>query len=428
MNLDFILVVICLGGSGAIFGFIVAESCKRNARRWRPWLSLLGFLLLAVGSLVPSSPRSVETSIGTSAPTAGQSAGEPRYAPESQFQFHSSEVKIPGAHRWERRLPETSIPAAVDYMERGVLAWDEKYKCIGCHITGIYMMTRPALVGLGPPPPEVRNIVVTSMEPYLDAGYEQVLRTGHRTAQVVYAAAGLAEWDAHVARGLLSETDRTLRLMFRLQDTDGAWEVPTCWPPLQSSRFQLATVAARAIGKTPEWLEQVKGTPVEEKVGRLKNYLVNEPPPHDYARVWLLWAASEFEGILNVQKRERILETIFELQHADGGWSIRDFAQFHEWGDGSRVSKLESEAEFYLVPSDGHMTGLVVVALRDAGIPAGDPRIQRAIAWLERNQRASGRWWTRSLNSDRYHFITYSGSCFALLSFWKCNVFSRPNP
>jgi squalene-hopene/tetraprenyl-beta-curcumene cyclase len=49
-------------------------------------------------------------------------------------------------------------------------------------------------------------------------------------------------------------------------------------------------------------------------------------------------------------------------------------------------------------------------------VPKQDARIQRAIEWLLKNQRASGRWWTRSLNTDEWHFITYSGTCYALLA------------
>ena len=60
--------------------------------------------------------------------------------------------------------------------------------------------------------------------------------------------------------------------------------------------------------------------------------------------------------------------------------------------------------------------------LRDAGVPADDPRIKKAIGWLLANQRASGRWWTRSLNRDRRHYITFSGTAYALLALAKCDA------
>ena len=74
-------------------------------------------------------------------------------------------------------------------------------------------------------------------------------------------------------------------------------------------------------------------------------------------------------------------------------------------------------------PSDRHMTGLAVMVLRDAGVPADDKRIQAAVHWLKTNQRESGRWWTRSLNTDTYHFITFSSTGYALLALAKCGKF-----
>ena len=53
-------------------------------------------------------------------------------------------------------------------------------------------------------------------------------------------------------------------------------------------------------------------------------------------------------------------------------------------------------------------------------MPAKDARLQKAVQWLLTNQRASGRWWTRSLNTDKFHYITYSGTAYPLLALVKC--------
>ena len=68
------------------------------------------------------------------------------------------------------------------------------------------------------------------------------------------------------------------------------------------------------------------------------------------------------------------------------------------------------------------MTGLAVLVLREAGVPAKDARLQKAVQWLLANQRASGRWWTRSLNTDKFHYITYSGTAYPLLALVKCGA------
>ena len=68
------------------------------------------------------------------------------------------------------------------------------------------------------------------------------------------------------------------------------------------------------------------------------------------------------------------------------------------------------------------MTGLAIIALRKAGVPASDARIQRGVQWLLTNQRASGRWYTRSLNRDGWQFITYSGTAYPLLALALCDA------
>jgi squalene-hopene/tetraprenyl-beta-curcumene cyclase len=68
------------------------------------------------------------------------------------------------------------------------------------------------------------------------------------------------------------------------------------------------------------------------------------------------------------------------------------------------------------------MTGLAIIALREAGVASSDPRIQRGVSWLLTNQRSSGRWWTRSLNRDNWQFISYSGTVYPLLALDLCDA------
>jgi squalene-hopene/tetraprenyl-beta-curcumene cyclase len=44
----------------------------------------------------------------------------------------------------------------------------------------------------------------------------------------------------------------------------------------------------------------------------------------------------------------------------------------------------------------------------------------KGIAWLKSNQRVSGRWFTRSLNTDNYHFMTNAGTAFAVMAIQAC--------
>ena len=142
----------------------------------------------------------------------------------------------------------------------------------------------------------------------------------------------------------------------------------------------------------------------------------------DYDRTLLLWASLRLPGVLNAERQKELVDLVLAKQQADGGWSIRTFGAPEEWGAGNRAEKLRAEPEFAAPPSDGHQTGLAIVVLREAGIPANEPRIQRGVSWLKGNQRASGRWWTRSLNTDSWHFITYSGTVLPLLALSHCDA------
>jgi hypothetical protein len=70
--------------------------------------------------------------------------------------------------------------------------------------------------------------------------------------------------------------------------------------------------------------------------------------------------------------------------------------------------------------SDAYMTALAVVLMRQSDVPAADPRVQRGIAWLKREQRVSGRWWMHSLYRGNYHYSTYIATCQALKALALC--------
>jgi len=284
------------------------------------------------------------------------------------------------------------------------------------------MLARPALTPYaGAPAEPVRRFYVSSLMQL--KGTERVqIQKGIQPASVVYVAAGLAEWDRHVRRSLSPETEEALRLMFDVQLPNGAWFVPNCWPPTESSSYQKATVAAMAVVTAPGWLGSLKDRKLLDAFEKVKRYLQTTPPPHDHGRTLLLWASTRVPGLLDDAQKQELIEMLWRHQRDDGGWSIRTFAAPEEWGAGNRAGELKAESDFDDPPSDGHQTGLAIVVLRDAGVPVDDPRIQRAVAWLRTNQRASGRWWTRSLNRDRLHFITYSGTCYAMLALAKCGV------
>jgi hypothetical protein len=115
-------------------------------------------------------------------------------------------------------------------------------------------------------------------------------------------------------------------------------------------------------------------------------------------------------------------EHLGECQHGVLDWSLRSFSSPEHWGSGIRKESLRKEPDYENPSSDGHMTGLAVIALRESGVSKDDPRVRRAVVWLRSNQRQSGRWWTKSLNTNNWQFITYSGTAYPLLALALCDA------
>jgi squalene-hopene/tetraprenyl-beta-curcumene cyclase len=337
-------------------------------------------------------------------------------------QYSFENIHVPKAYADEPKRDRFSLTEAAHYLDQGAKAWSGARKCVSCHTTGTYMLVRPELSKqLGPPSPETRDNFVAAFKD-LAAMKPDEIQKSTRPGQVIYTAAGLAEWDAHVTKSLSPEAERALKLMFAIQRSTGTWGSADCWPPYESDAFHEATIAAIAVADAPGWLAGLKDPALKGGVERLKHYLKTERPPHDYGRILLLWASTRMPGLLDKEQQEALVEMVWKHQQADGGWSIRTFAAPEAWGSGIRAGKLRGEPEFQHPPSDGHMTGMAIVALREACAPAADPRIQRGVTWLLKNQRVSGRWWTRSLNTDGRHFITYSGTAFPLLALSLCDA------
>jgi len=345
------------------------------------------------------------------------------FAEDHQYQFEN--ITIGKASADEPTRKDVSIELAQSNLENGAVAWSGQKKCVSCHTNGTYMVIRPALTkSLGVPPAEGREFFVKALAD-LTAEPRDRLRQSIRPAQVIYIAAGLAEWDAHLTKALSPETDQALQLMFEIQNESGIWGSLDCWPPFESDAYHEATVAMMAAATAPGWLQTASAnpdSPLAQAVERLRTYLRTQTPLHDYSRVLLLWTASRTPDLLSPEKMQELADVLWKHQKSDGGWSIRSFAAPDAWGSGNRAAKLRDEPEFTDPPSDGHMTGLAILVLRESGVPASDERLQKGLMWLKANQRESGRWWTRSLNTDSWHFITYSGTAYPLLALQHCDA------
>ncbi|MGV2342138.1 MAG UNVERIFIED_CONTAM: hypothetical protein LVR18_51960 [Planctomycetaceae bacterium] len=172
-------------------------------------------------------------------------------AAADDFQYEFQDLKISKATAEEPVRAQLSTAAAAQYLEQGSLAWSGSRNCVSCHTNGTYMTIRPALSPtLGPPNESNRNFFVDQFSKLKDQPVDR-LKQATRPAQVIYIAAGLAEWDAHVTGKLSPETAAALELMFSIQTDEGTWGTLDCWPPFESDAWHEATVAAMAAAAAP---------------------------------------------------------------------------------------------------------------------------------------------------------------------------------
>lgn len=298
---------------------------------------------------------------------------------------------VPKASADEPIAQTFSLARSAAYLDAVAVAWVREWKCASCHTPTIYMMTRPALKEESAAMVEVRRF------------FEGTVTT---TNYIVETATALALFDARTTGKLHPRTRRALDRMWTTQQPDGSWG----WknrdlPPLGLDDHMAVAFAALAAGNAPEGYAETAAA--KKGLERLRKFLEDHPAPSLHDRIWLLWASVKVDRLMTEANRGRTVEELLALQRSDGGWALPSLGDFKRW-DGTPNDKN--------APSDGYATGLAVFILRQAGIPATDERMTRGLAWLKANQRQSGRWFTRSLNTDSAHYISNAGTCFAAMA------------
>jgi squalene-hopene/tetraprenyl-beta-curcumene cyclase len=228
--------------------------------------------------------------------------------------------------------------------------------------------------------------------------------------EVIVTGAMLAMDDAHTTGTLAPITREVLDRMWKLQRQDGGWYwLMAHSQPFETSEYYGSALAAVAAAMAPDGYASTPAAKTGLK--RLRTYLqvkhyTDKPYLHD--RVYVLWAASRIPDLITAAERDAIVTQLLALQRADGGWSLPSLGEWKR-EDGTPNDRTGA-------PSDGYGTGLVTYVLRQTGRSADDPAMARAAQWLRTHQRVSGRWFTRSINKDSYHFITHTGTVYAAMA------------
>jgi squalene-hopene/tetraprenyl-beta-curcumene cyclase len=317
-----------------------------------------------------------------------------------------------------------SPKAAASYLDGradGWLRWSRAARgggtaCASCHTSTPIALARPALAEqLGETAPGVietrlidnmkkrvenwEKIVhdTTSDKDRLQPFYSDKEPESLGTESVLNALI-LVDHDVRREKGALSAvTKKALDHLWEQQQENGAW----LWlefglnPWEKDGAYYGASLAAVAVGSAGKrYHEQAE---IQARVASLKHYLKEQYPNQPlHHRVLALWASSRLPGVLTAESKRKLIEELLNIQEADGGWSLPKLGR-NGSGSGAWASRSAYPTG---VVSDGYATGLVVLALKRAGIAADNPKLQEAIRWLVTNQK-EGAWPANYLNKKR---------------------------
>lgn len=309
----------------------------------------------------------------------------------------------------EPRARQFSLERGTDYLESLTRQWTKEVGCVTCHTTLPYYASLPATKnGSSLATEELREFIeyrVVNWEtdkPLWDA-------------EVLVTAASLAVHDSKTTGKLQPSTRTALVRMWSLQRPDGAWNwLKASSPPFEHDDYYGAVLVAVGVGIAPE--NYAADVHIKDDVSRLRQYFARTPPPSLHHAAWLMWAEATLGGVMTKEMRDQKVEELARLQKLDGGWSLPSLGGW-KGHDGLPIDEA---------PGDGYGTGLVVFALRQAGVPSDHETIRKGVQWLRANQRESGSWFTGSLGQS-YHlnFMSHSATAFAVMALRSCESDTR---
>ncbi|MDA8967761.1 squalene--hopene cyclase [bacterium] len=306
----------------------------------------------------------------------------------------------------EAMAPEYSHQRAVDFLDRTSMAWTTKYKCFTCHTNFAHLIAVSELEQRPEYFQEVRNALD-------DLVQKRWSEKGPRwDAEAVMAAMTLTVVDRNLGKPLSQSAKIALDKMWQVQQPNGGFDWLKCdWPPMESDDQYGAVVAAVAVSAAPRtYLRQKQ---VQDGIARLETYLSpsRKQELRLHHRAILLWAQSLKSGWLTQKEIDSTIAELAALQRPDGGWNTPSLGKWDREDGG--VPDVTT--------SDGYGTGFAVLMLIKAGMDRDDVVIQNGLSWLKKNQRQSGRWYTRSVSRDGRHFLTHAGTAMAIMAMQACD-------
>ena len=313
----------------------------------------------------------------------------------------AADIPQPAPTKANEPLAKQFSPAkAAGYLDGVGINWTRDRECITCHTNMPYLTARPLLKG--DEWQEVRAFLEKDVASWSAGGKPK------GDAYVVATAFALAFNDAQQTGKLHPATKAALDRMWDVQARSGAWNWLKCeWPPLEHDDYYGAVLGALAVGCAPGGYAQTEKA--QAGIKKLKGYLAKTPPPDLHHTAMLLWASTKLDGLMTADEQAKAVAALTAKQRPDGGWSLPSLGEYKRRDKEKTPNDPNAD-------SDGYGTGFVTYVLLQAGAKPASAEVASAVKWLKANQRESGRWFTRSLNNDKAHYIANAGTAFCVLA------------
>jgi squalene-hopene/tetraprenyl-beta-curcumene cyclase len=307
---------------------------------------------------------------------------------------------------------------------------DHDTVCVSCHMTAPYALARPSLrrsLGESAPAAPERTMAANVMKRiaiwrdtapfYADQTSGLPKTSESRGTESVLNALVLAIRDGEsgaFSDDLRAAFDNMWALQMKRQALAGAWAwLNFHYEPWESDNAPYfgATLAAMAIGAAPG--SYAASAPIQDNVKLLREYLRKEFDRQPlFNQLMAQTASAKLPDIISDIQRQATVAAAMAKQQPDGGWTMAALGAWKRVDDTPLVTA-----------SDGYATGLVTLALQQAGISASNPALSKGLDWLRTHQdRAAGQWHATSLNkqrdpaSDIGRFMDDAATAYAVMS------------
>ena len=318
-------------------------------------------------------------------------------------------VDSPGPNKPDEPLAEIySFSRGVHFLQSTASRWSKQRKCVTCHTNGLALAAQPVIAPGSKTIDKGRTFASEYIREYVEVGKKP---RGQRGAVegLVATTAFLALSDARTGVGVQPATALGLAYSWEALGERGTWEdwLQCNWPPFETDLAFGPTLMLVGLGELNQ-LGEKSGLTDADRAGAvlLLAGLAKRPPSSLHDKAMRLWAGRHWPKLGSREERTRWKAELLAAQSGDGGWSMAAIAG-KSWrrDDGSPQAKA----------SEAYPTAFATYVLLQTDDADHAEHVERGLAWLRANQRASGRWFTRSPRKDGRHYISHAATAFALM-------------